>query len=87
MFKSRPRFNNNIWQWYKSILFTTSISISENVDNNEVSFIRNNNNNVKDIIEKTIDKDENDDSNKDDHEPHAPQHAIDFFNTNTNSYN
>ena len=42
----------------KSILFTTSIYITENVDNMEVSSIRNSNNNVKDLIEETIDKDE-----------------------------
>ena len=72
---------------YKSILFTTSISISGNVDNNEVSFIKNNKNNVKDMIEETIDKVENDDYNKDDHEFHAPQHAIYLFDTNTSSCN
>ena len=42
----------------KSILFTTSISITGNVDNMEVSSIRNSNNNVKDLIEETIFKDE-----------------------------
>ena len=72
---------------YKSILFTNSISISGNVDNNEVSFIQNNKNNVKDMIEETIDKVENDDYNKDDHEFHAPQHAIYLFDTNTSSCN
>ena len=42
----------------KSILFTTSISIAGNVDNIEVSSIRSSNNNVKYLIEETIDKDE-----------------------------
>jgi len=42
----------------KSILFTASISITGNVDNMEVSSIRNSNNNVKDLIEETIFKDE-----------------------------
>ena len=42
----------------KSILFTTSIYITGNVDNMEVSSIRNSNNNVKDLIEETIFKDE-----------------------------
>ena len=42
----------------KAILFTASISISGNFDNNEVFSIRSSNNNVKDLIEETVDKDE-----------------------------
>ena len=42
----------------KSILFIASVFIAGNVDNIEVSSIRNNNNNVKDLIEMTIDTDE-----------------------------
>ena len=61
----------------KSILSTTCTSISGYVNKNDVSFSRNSNNNVNDVIEKTIDKDENCDYNKDDHDPPTPQHAID----------
>ena len=42
----------------KSILFIASVFIAGNVDNIEISSIRNNNNNVKDLIEETIDTDE-----------------------------
>ena len=64
----------------KSILSTTSTFISGNFNKNDVFSRRNSNNNVNDVIEDTIDKEENCDYNKDDHDPPTPQHAIDETN-------
>ena len=65
----------------KSILSTTSTFISGNFNKNDVFSSRKSNNNVNDVIEDTIDKDENYDYNKDDHNLPAIQHAIGLFTT------
>ena len=61
----------------KSILSTTCPFISGYINKNDVSSSRNNNNNVNDVIQETIDKDKNCDYNKDDLDPPTPQHATD----------
>ena len=63
----------------KTILSTATTFISGNVSKNDVFSSRNINNDVNDVIEGTIDKDETYDYNKDDHDPPAPQQAIYFF--------
>ena len=64
----------------KSILSTACTFISGYVNKNDVSSSRNSNNNVNDVIEDTIDKDEDYDYNKDDHDLPTPQHALDKTN-------
>ena len=52
-------------------------SLSGNINNNDISSSRNSNNNVHDVIEKIIDNAENDNYNKNKHDPPASLHIID----------